>query len=91
MNRDDLLANGPLVVNTDDMTLAEIDRAAKLIDSGRAGRVQALTFVWLKRDHPGVQLGDVAQLRMRDVEIVEDAPVDDDGEPRTAADPTNAR
>lgn len=93
----------PVVVNTDDLTLAELDRATKLTTTGQAGNVTALAFVWLKRDHPGLRLADVASLRQRDVDVTNDdelaaAELDDQGEDgdeldeqggQTATDPTN--
>lgn len=77
----------PVVVNTDDLTLAELDRANKLVTNGECGNVAALAYVWLKRTG-AVKLADVAQLRSRDVDIVDDADLAAKGVAATAADPT---
>lgn len=63
-------------VNTMDMTLAELDRAGKLERDGRAGRLVATAYVWLKREHPSVELADVAKLTFRDITISDES--DDD-------------
>lgn len=83
----------PVTVNTDDLTLDELDRASKLTADGSCGNLAALAFVYLKREHP-VKLADVKQLRQRDVVITNDdelaaAQGDDESGASTAADPTN--
>lgn len=62
----------PVVVNTDDLTLSELDRAAALTRDGVCGNVTAMAYVWLRRDTPGVKVEDVAQLHNRDVIITSD-------------------
>ena len=62
----------PLTINTDDLTLGELDRVVKLVDDGRCGRTTAIAFVWLKREHPSVRIDDVLALRTRDVDLVDD-------------------
>ena len=81
----------PVVVNTDDMTLDELDRANKLVTEGSCGNVAALAYVWLKRDTPGVKLADVKQLHSRDVDITDDNELKaaDENHRATAADPTS--
>lgn len=80
----------PVVVNTDDLTLDELDRSNKLVVNGDAGNVTALAYVWLKREHKAVRLADVKALRNRDVEITNDAELaEQTGGESTAADPTN--
>lgn len=81
----------PVVVNTDDLTLDELDRANKLTQDGSCGNVAALAYVWLKRDNPGVKLDDVKQLRSRDVDVTDDDELAAKGQAPTdvtAADPT---
>lgn len=79
----------PVIVNTDDLTLAELDRATKLTQDGSAGNVTALAFVWLKRTSPGVRMADVEQLRQRDVRVVDDAELAAEGSSSSVAtDPT---
>ena len=81
----------PVVVNTDDLTLDELDRANKLTQDGSCGNVAALAFVWLKRELPGVKLDDVKQLRSRDVDVTDDDELAAHGQTptdATAADPT---
>jgi len=68
----------PVIVNTDDLTLDEIDRAHRLTVDGSAGNVTALAYVYLKRHHAGVKLADVKQLRQRDVQIVDDSETESD-------------
>ena len=80
----------PVVVNTDDLTLDELDRSNRLVQNGDAGNVTALAYVWLKREHPATRLADVKKLRNRDVEITNDAELaEQDGGDATASDPTN--
>jgi hypothetical protein len=62
----------PLTINTDDLTLAELDRVVKLTEDGRCGRTAAIAFVWLKREHPAVRLDDVLALRTRDLDLIDD-------------------
>jgi hypothetical protein len=62
----------PLTINTDDLTLGELDRVVKLVDDGRCGRTTAIAYVWLKRDHPAVRLDDVLALRTRDLDLIDD-------------------
>lgn len=79
----------PVVVNTDDLTLAELDRATKLTQDGTAGNVTALAFVWLKRTMPGVRIADVEQLHQRDVRVVDDAELESESSTSSVAtDPT---
>ena len=77
----------PVVVNTDDLTLDELDRASKLTSDGVTGNVAALAYVWLKRSHPAVKLDDVKMIRQRDVDITNDAELADqlDDDERQAA------
>jgi hypothetical protein len=89
MNMTQKKIDTPVVVNTDDLTLAELDRATKLTQDGSAGNVTALAFVWLKRSTPGVRLADVEQLRQRDVRVVDDAELAaEGGSSGVATDPT---
>lgn len=62
----------PLTINTDDLTLAELDRVVRMVDDGKAGRTTAIAYVWLKREHPAVRLDDVLRLRARDLDLVDD-------------------
>lgn len=78
----------PVVVNTDDLTLDELDRANRLVADGTCGNVAALAFVWLKRTSPGVRVEDVKQLHSRDVDITDDDEQRAKGVDLTAADPT---
>lgn len=78
----------PVVVNTDDLTLAELDRAGKLTSNGEAGNLTSLAFVYLKREHPSVRLADVEQLRSRDVIITDDSE-QAQGDEADAVDPTH--
>lgn len=64
--------NTPLTINTDDLTLGELDRVVKLTEDGRCGRTTAIAYVWLKRDHPAVRLDDVLALRTRDLDLIDD-------------------
>lgn len=78
----------PVTINTDDLTLDELDRANRLVSDGTCGNVAALAFVWLKRQHAGLRVDDVKQLRQRDV-IVTDDSEQAEQEGATAADPTS--
>lgn len=83
----------PLTVNTDDLTLDELDRANKLTQNGTCGNMAALAFVQLKREHPGIRVEDVKRLRARDVVITDDDEqaairAQEDAEADAAADPT---
>lgn len=82
----------PLTINTDDLTLGELDRVVKLVDDGRCGRTTAIAYVWLKREHPAVRLDDVLALRTRDLDLVDDADIEAraeaDGGRQDAVDPT---
>lgn len=79
----------PVSINTDDLTLDELDRANRLVSDGTCGNVAALAFVWLKRSHPGVRMADVKQLHQRDVIVTDDAEQAEQDGASTAADPTN--
>ena len=85
----------PVRITSDDFTLGELDRIDRLRNDGTApGIITAQAFVWLKREHPSVKMGDVAQLRSGDVLIdePEDQGDDDENEPAPglSVDPTNA-
>jgi hypothetical protein len=84
--------NTPLTINTDDLTLGELDRVVKLTEDGRCGRTTAIAYVWLKREHPAVRLDDVLALRTRDLDLIDDddlaARAEDEGRPSEAVDPT---
>lgn len=82
----------PVLVNSDDLTLAELDRATKLAaDDETVGTMTALAYVFLKREHPAVRLADVKALRFRDVTITSDDELAAEGDTteQVAADPTN--
>jgi hypothetical protein len=73
------------VVRIEDLTIAQQDRAAKLMQSGKAGRVSALVYVALKAEHPGMTLDHVKSLKQSEVLILaagepDDDDDDDDGE-----------
>ena len=85
----------PLTINTDDLTLAELDRVVRLAEvEKRCGRTSAIAFVYLKREHPSVRMEDVLALKARDLDLVTDddlaARAEDSGEDSgdVAVDPT---
>lgn len=78
MSKRNLADLGQITINTDDFTLAELDRIQKLADSGRAGRSTAMAYVWLKREHPATELDDVGRLPVRQVDFITDTEADQD-------------
>jgi hypothetical protein len=73
------------VIRVADLTIAQQDRAAKLVSSGKAGPVSALAWVALREEIPDLTLDHVKAMKSSEIRIIgEDEEDDEDDRPTSA-------
>jgi hypothetical protein len=80
----------PIIINTLNLRLEQLDEAQELVDAGKCGRNAATAYIALKGTPDEVTIEGAKALTFRDVRIVEDdSEPETDAAPGVSSDPTS--
>lgn len=80
----------PIIINTLDLRLEQLDEAQELVDAGKLGRNAATAYIALKGTEHEVSIANAGKLTFRQVRIVEDdSEPETDSAPGVSSDPTS--